>query len=118
MKQLGAAIKTSKVSRFVPLLFPLPINPIPVITNTSLLVSQAIFLRNLAYLYKTTKDAALRSSIATVINKSAAAALATCDRDWDCVGDWSTNGTQVYPEFRSTHLVAAALVAAEGIKSF
>jgi mannan endo-1,6-alpha-mannosidase len=77
--------------------------------------SQAIFLRNLAYLYVTTKDKTLQSSISTVIEKSAAAALATCGREFNCVGGWTNTSTQTYPAFRSTHLVAAALVAAEGI---
>jgi mannan endo-1,6-alpha-mannosidase len=76
---------------------------------------QAIFLRNLAYLYLSTKDKTLQSSISTVIEKSAAAALATYNREFNCVGDWTNTSTQTYPAFRSTHLVAAALVAAEVI---
>jgi hypothetical protein len=39
--------------------------------------SLAVLLRNLGYLYLTTKDKTLQSSISTVIEKSAAAALAT-----------------------------------------
>ncbi|PVH84781.1 glycoside hydrolase family 76 protein [Cadophora sp. DSE1049] len=75
----------------------------------------AIFLRQLALLYLTTPDKALKSSISTVLQKSTKAALATCDTDWNCAGDWTNGSTQVYPAFRSTHLVAAALVALEGI---
>ena len=32
------------------------------------------------------------------------------------MGDWTNSSTQVYPAFRSTHLVGAALVAVEGVK--
>jgi mannan endo-1,6-alpha-mannosidase len=78
--------------------------------------SQAIFLRQLTYLYLITKDVALKSSISAVIQMSANAALATCDSAQNCTGGWTANSTQVYPAFRSTHLVAAALVAVEGIK--
>ncbi|KAG4414613.1 hypothetical protein IFR04_012267 [Cadophora malorum] len=75
---------------------------------------KAIFLRQLSYLYLTTHDQELKSNISTVLQKSAEAALATCDASWNCEGDWTNGSTQVYPAFRSTHLVAAALVALEG----
>jgi mannan endo-1,6-alpha-mannosidase len=51
----------------------------------------------------------------TVAIKSANAALETCNKDWSCRAGWTINSTIDYPAFRSTHLVAAALVAAEGI---
>ncbi|KAK0101427.1 hydrolase 76 protein [Cadophora gregata] len=76
---------------------------------------KAIFLRQLAYLHSTTPDKAMKSSISTVLQRSAKAALATCDTDWNCAGNWTNGSTQGYPPFRSTHLVAAALVALEGI---
>ncbi|KAH6720279.1 glycoside hydrolase [Leptodontidium sp. MPI-SDFR-AT-0119] len=76
---------------------------------------KAIFLRQLNYLYLTTPDKALKSSISNVLQSSAKAALATCDANWNCAGDWTNGSTQVYPAFRSTHLVAAALVALDGI---
>ncbi|KUJ12476.1 family 76 glycoside hydrolase [Mollisia scopiformis] len=75
---------------------------------------KAIFLRQLAYLYRTTEDTAVKDSIAAVVTQSATAALATCDGYWNCTGGWTAK-TVDYPAFRSTHLVAAALVAAEGI---
>lgn len=78
---------------------------------------KAIFLRQLAYLYLTTHDKQLKFNIANVLQKSAEAAVATCDSSWKCTGDWTNGSTQVYPAFRSTHLVAAALVALEGIKN-
>ena len=82
---------------------------------SALRVVQAIFLRQIAYLYQTTRNAAMKSSISSIIQKSASAALATCDKEWDCTGDWTNGSTQVYPDFRSTHLVGAALVAAASI---
>jgi len=84
--------------------------------SSTLNTSKAIFLRQLACLYLTTKDTAIRSTISNVIEKSAAAALAICDSECNCVGDWTASSTQTYPAFRSMHLVAAALVAAIGIK--
>ncbi|KAL2074147.1 hypothetical protein VTL71DRAFT_7925 [Oculimacula yallundae] len=77
---------------------------------------QAIFLRQLANLYIATPDEVLRFHISNVIERSAEAALATCDESWNCSGDWVDPLAQWYPDFRSTHLVAAALVALEGIK--
>jgi hypothetical protein len=76
---------------------------------------KAIFLRQLAHLYQATEDTEVKSSIAAVVNNSATAALKTCDRDWNCKAGWTANSTVDYPAFRSTHLVAAAVVAAEGI---
>lgn len=57
----------------------------------------------------------MKSSISGIIQKSVNAALATCDGQWNCTGDWTNGSTQVYPTFRSTHLVGAALVAAQVI---
>jgi mannan endo-1,6-alpha-mannosidase len=57
----------------------------------------------------------VKGSISAVVTKSATAALDTCDKDLNCKSGWTANSTVDYPAFRSTHLVAAALVAAEGI---
>ena len=57
----------------------------------------------------------MKSSIAEVVARSAEEALQTCDGDWNCEAGWTASSRAEYPGFRSTHLVAAALVAATGI---
>ncbi|CAH7682340.1 glycoside hydrolase [Phakopsora pachyrhizi] len=76
---------------------------------------KAIFARNLAYLYRQTKDETIRSAIRSTIDASVSAMVnRSCDKDWNCGGNWTTD-TQPVKYVRSQQVSTSLLVSALGI---
>lgn len=50
---------------------------------------KAIFVRNLAYLWRATSDQNVKNAIQSAVDKSVAAMVAnSCDVNWNCGGNW------------------------------
>jgi len=76
---------------------------------------KAILVRNLAYLVRETTNQNDINSIKSVIGTTVAAMVKnSCDTNWNCGGNWTTDsGPVLY--VRSQHVSAALLVASLGI---
>ncbi|PLW39889.1 hypothetical protein PCASD_07916 [Puccinia coronata f. sp. avenae] len=78
---------------------------------------KAIYLRNLAYTYREASDDSIKGSIKSTIDASVAAMVQnSCDNDWFCGGNWTTD-TGAVKYVRSQHVSSALLVAALGVHS-
>ncbi|KAH9460136.1 hypothetical protein KEM48_005315 [Puccinia striiformis f. sp. tritici PST-130] len=76
---------------------------------------KAVYVRNLAYLYRITNNSTMKSQIQSMIDTSVKAMVdKSCDQAWNCGGNW-TQDTQPVKYIRSQHVSAALLVAAVGI---
>lgn len=76
---------------------------------------KAIFTRNLVYLYRETNNETIRNTIMNIVDTSLNAMVSrSCDKDWNCGGNWTTD-TQPIKYVRSQHVSTALLVAAVGI---
>jgi len=76
---------------------------------------KAVYVRNLAYTYREATDDSLKSSIKSTIDASVAAMVKnSCDNDWFCGGNWTTDTAPV-KYVRSQHVSSALLVAALGV---
>ncbi|PLW57165.1 hypothetical protein PCANC_03107 [Puccinia coronata f. sp. avenae] len=77
---------------------------------------KAVYVRNLAYLYRITNNQTMKSQIQSMIDNSVKAMVdRSCDQTWNCGGNW-TQDTQPVKYIRSQHVSAALLVAAVGIR--
>ncbi|KAI8458876.1 glycosyl hydrolase family 76-domain-containing protein [Phakopsora pachyrhizi] len=78
---------------------------------------KGIFARNLAYFYRQTNDEKIKTSIRNSIDASVNAMVSrSCDRDWNCGGNWTTD-TQPIKYVRSQQVSTSLLVSALGIYS-
>lgn len=78
---------------------------------------KAVFVRNLAYLYRQTSDSSVKSAIQKAIDSSVTAMVTrSCDANWNCNGNW-TSGSKPVSYIRSQHVSSALLVASLGIHS-
>ncbi|KAG0148353.1 hypothetical protein CROQUDRAFT_694779 [Cronartium quercuum f. sp. fusiforme G11] len=78
---------------------------------------KAIYVRNLAYVYRGVSDQKIKDSIKKNIDTSLNAMISnSCDKDWNCGGNWTTD-TQPVKYVRSQHVSASLLVAALGVHS-
>uniref|UniRef100_A0A0S1MJU0 Mannan endo-1,6-alpha-mannosidase n=1 Tax=Phakopsora pachyrhizi TaxID=170000 RepID=A0A0S1MJU0_PHAPC len=76
---------------------------------------KAIYVRNLAYVYRQTNNQAQKDSIRNTIDTSVRAMVQnSCDAEWNCGGNW-TYDTAPVKYVRSQHVSAALLVTALGI---
>lgn len=76
---------------------------------------KAVYVRNLAYLYRITNNQTMKAQIQNMIDTSVKAMVdRSCDQSWNCGGNW-TQDTQPIKYVRSQHVSAALLVAAVGI---
>lgn len=76
---------------------------------------KAVYVRNLAYTYREITADNTKNQIKTVIDASVAAMVAnSCDTNWFCGGNWTTDASPV-KYVRSQHVSAALLVAALGV---
>lgn len=76
---------------------------------------KAIYVRNLAYAYRESTSDTLKNSIRSVIDTSVNAMVQnSCDTNWYCGGNWTTD-SQPVKYVRSQHVSSALLVAALGI---
>lgn len=76
---------------------------------------KAVYLRNLAYAYRESTSDQLKNSIKATIDASVAAMVQnSCDTNWFCGGNWTTDKAPV-KYVRSQHVSSALLVAALGI---
>jgi mannan endo-1,6-alpha-mannosidase len=77
---------------------------------------KAVYVRNLAYLYRITNNQTMKSQIQNMVDTSVKAMVdRSCDQTWNCGGNW-TQDTQPVKYIRSQHVSAALLVAAVGIR--
>lgn len=76
---------------------------------------KSVYVRNLAYVYRQTNNQAMKDSIKNSIDTSLQAMVQnSCDQDWNCGGNWTTDN-QPIKYVRSQHVSTALLVAALGI---
>ncbi|KAH9460082.1 hypothetical protein MJO28_004255 [Puccinia striiformis f. sp. tritici] len=76
---------------------------------------KAIYVRNLVYIYRETNNGTMKRAIEKVIDTSVhGMASRSCDRDWNCAGNWAANGPPI-KNVRAQHVSTALLVAAVGI---
>ncbi|MBW0479279.1 hypothetical protein O181_018994 [Austropuccinia psidii MF-1] len=76
---------------------------------------KAVYVRNLAYLYRETNNNTMRKAIKNMIDATLHAMVQrSCDKDWNCGGNW-TQDKQPVKYVRSQHVSAALLVASLGI---
>jgi mannan endo-1,6-alpha-mannosidase len=76
---------------------------------------KAVYVRNMAYLWRQTSDSNIKSAIANAIDTSVRSMVSrSCDSQWNCNGNW-TSGSRPIKYVRSQHASAALLVAALGI---
>ncbi|KAA1110359.1 hydrolase 76 protein [Puccinia graminis f. sp. tritici] len=76
---------------------------------------KAVYVRNLAYLYRITNNQTMKAQIQNMIDTSVKAMVdKSCDQAWNCGGNW-TQDTQPIKYVRSQHVSAALLVAAIGV---
>lgn len=76
---------------------------------------KAIYVRNLAYLYRVTNDSKIKDAIRKMISTSVQAMVShSCDANWNCGGNW-TQDTAPVKYIRSQHVSTALLTAAVGI---
>lgn len=76
---------------------------------------KAIYVRNLAYLYRQTSNQTIKDSIRKTIDTSVQAMVQnSCDTEWNCGGNWTTDTAPV-KAVRSQHVSSALLVSALGI---
>ncbi|KAL8280357.1 hypothetical protein RQP46_007274 [Phenoliferia psychrophenolica] len=72
---------------------------------------KAILVRNLAYLYRATKEEWVRRVIKNAIDTTVRKMLLSCDQDFNCGGKWANQNHRVY-YVRDQHVSASLLVAA------
>lgn len=76
---------------------------------------KAVYVRNLAYLYRMTNNQTMKAEIQNMIDTSVKAMVEkSCDQNWNCGGNW-TQDKQPIKYVRSQHVSTALLVAALGI---
>ena len=67
---------------------------------------KAVYLRNIAYLFRETSDQNVKNSIFSIIDQSVAAMVSrSCDDNWNCNGDWT--GADCAPAAPETNAVTS-----------